>query len=126
MLHPFTLTTRNDDDHYEVNSGSGRTFAIEVEAGQALQIRVVLTKDTQQDWSLRCWVSDKMNGNPVIDVMPNEPVWHAHRSAQFFMTVFDEALPRPETQHMELPPGSYFLNILNLTNAPNSFSLSLT
>lgn len=126
MLYPVDLTTRNDEDHYEVHSGSARAFAIEVEPGQSLQIRVVMTKESQQDWSLRCWVSNIVAGNPVIDLNPNEPIWHAHRDAQFYMTVYDEALPRPTTQHMELPPGSYFLNVLNLTNAPNSFFLSLT
>jgi hypothetical protein len=127
MLYPFALTTPNDSGSYNLNSGSGIAFAFDIVSNGSVSLLVVLTAIEQQDSSLRCWVGHDVGGSPLIAFPPDEPLWHAQRIAHPMITVYDKSLSRPQYElSIGVTPGSYFVNILNLTNAKNQFSFLLT
>lgn len=126
MLYPFILTTPNADGSYKVNPGSGRAFSFDVPSGGSVKAIVVQTMLAQQDFSLRCWISAVMADATVSPLPPNHSLWPANRLPHPQIIIYDEALPRPDGLTCAVTPGTYFLNVLNMTNAKNSFAVLLT
>ncbi len=115
------------DGAFKLNSGSGRAFAFSIAEGETKMAVVVHSFLGQQDFSLRCWISRSMAGSALILPDPNETLWHARRVSRPIISIYDEALERPELDlSAAVPPGDYFINVLNLTNSANEFIIQLT
>lgn len=90
-----------------------------------VEITLVQSAPTQ-DHSLRAWVSRLPNGIPVTE-QPGARTWHPNRIPDERVLFVDAALPLPDHRMpVAVPAGNYHLNVLNLCNSMNSFSIALT
>lgn len=81
-----------------------------------------------QDRSLRAWFSREPLGQSVSLLPYNVSFWEPNRTGRQIMTVYDSVLPLPDyaTSSIATEPGVYMLNVLNLINSSNQFSVTLT
>lgn len=111
---------------------------VKVPAGQLVAARLTVDTETSftlnlihseinaQDLSLRASISKYLGGNPVEGIAPQ--TWSLHRITNTVVGVMapDAAYPEhPKAQVVALPEGSYWLNVLNVSNNPNSFIVGL-
>ena len=92
-----------------------------------VQIAITHTAPVQ-DRSLRAWVSYVPIGMSVTLLPYNVSFWEPNRTGRQTVTVFDSSLPPPcgITTMISATPGVYYLNVHNLVNSCNEFSVSLT
>lgn len=125
MLYPITVSA-TPDDNQALNSSSLYAIPFTLEEGGSLRCIIVHTAPTQ-DHSLRCWISTTA-GDTQVDAASHLSYWHPNRTNAESVIIHDtdvevflgSSFARP------LPPGEYFVNILNLGNSINSFSFLLT
>lgn len=93
--------------------------------GTFVDILAVHTAMEVQDASLRLWISRAPLGSHEIYVPAYLSYWEAGRNAGKMVTVHDGTSTVPPERKLvaRLPSGPYFLNVLNLTNSYNEFSL---
>ena len=128
MLYPLTIfETLNENDAYLIPNGSLFAFPITIGSEDIKNILVVHTAGTtNQDHSLRCWVSPHPGGM-ALDVPPYLQMWHANRNAQEIITVYSTEVDEPSAPYpLPVVPGIYYLNVLNLVGRMNAFSYVLT
>ena len=126
-LYPTTVDpTPTLDEFYELPSGSLHAFSFDIEPGEAKEILVVHLLGVGQDHSLRCWVSLAPANSPAVE-QPYYVIWHANRNESEIRTICAEGTDFPDAKMpIYLPPGSYFVNVLNLVNKVNAYAYSLT
>jgi hypothetical protein len=80
-----------------------------------------------QDFSMRGWISNQQGGNPVIDSPAADANFNITAMQKRIVVVYDLLSDAPATEGINIGvlPGSYWLNILNLVNEPNSFALEI-
>jgi hypothetical protein len=125
MLYRFTLSEEGAFE-YHIDPGAGIAFAFTLAPSDVKNVIIVQIAPNTQDNALRCWVSHQMGGTQVVEYPINVAFWHANRVPNEIITVYDQALPPPVGAALPLAPGSYYVNILNLTNEKNAFSFVLT
>jgi hypothetical protein len=111
---------------YEVLSGNVAYAPIAIGPGDAFEFTVTHVSPTQ-DHSLRCWLSGVPNGMSLTERLPLN-YWHANRTISEKVVIHDLSrspiAPAPgRLGTIAVPPGPYFLNVLNLVNAANVFAL---
>lgn len=122
-LYPITVATADtlSLNPNLINSGSLTSVPIDMTANQMIQFTLQQASNTQ-DFGLRGWVSEWEDGIAISDIFypllrfAGSPVV-VHVAAQ---------TPPAETVSILVPPGYYFINILNLTNSAAFFSFSQT
>lgn len=128
MLYPLTLdpspAVDTPNDLYVVQPGCLLAFTVVVEPGSTLDIVTAHVARTQ-DNSVRVWVSaapgDTSVGNSVAVAF-----WHPNRSATEIVRLQDENLDLTGIPTISVPPGTYYVNALNLTNVVNQLRYTLT
>jgi hypothetical protein len=129
MLYPMTRNpTPNAFNNYVIPNGNLFCFDFTIAAGDQKVLSVVLTAGVNnQDHSLLAWVSEQPGGNVMYDKPAYLQQWHPNRTDGDSVTVYDSNLVTVSADFpFGLTPGSYVLNVLNLTNLINSFSYTLT
>lgn len=127
-LYPIDHLTRTETEAgmVAVPNGALVAIAVTIAPGAAIDINIVQTAPTQ-DFSLRCFVSDRPAGEAPASAPPHLAFWHAARipARRIVLAASDRPAPDPETTIL-VPAGDYFVNVLNLANAPNAFAAALT
>lgn len=113
---------------YEVLSGHVAYAKIVIAEGDAIEFAITQIAPTQ-DHSLRCWLSGVPNGMSLTYRLPLA-YWHANRVVSEKVVIHDlERSPIPNAPGRlgtkAVVPGTYFLNVLNLVNAANVFTLTI-
>lgn len=129
MLYPLTtFTTLRSDDTYVIPNGNLFAFPFTIGEGEAKNIVVVHTAGTSnQDHSLRAWVSTEAGGTVLYDAPAFVQMWHPNRNAAEYVTAYDRGIEAPQApMPLALAPGDYVLNVLNLSNRQNVFAFVLT
>ena len=116
-------------NQYVLPPGQLGVFRIDLSVGQVinLQMNQLIADPTHapQDQTMRCWISNQQGGNP-------KPVdnrhWHLTALQRRIITMYDvfSGVDTPEGIPVDVAPGAYWLNILNLVNETNSFYLEIT
>lgn len=127
MLYPTRLITETTPNHnYKIPNNSLYAFALTIGDDEAKNIVLMHTALDRQDFSIRAWVSRDVAGSEVVFIPHSVSFWHPNRSPHEIITIFDKNMTVPDVSApLGLEPGDYFLNILNLSNAENSFSYFL-
>jgi hypothetical protein len=90
-----------------------------VPVGGSAMLTLVHTGRTQ-DSSIQAWISTEPDGSSVLPMAKQRETWTPNRLAFNPLTIFDRAGPAPSSGWSAgLPPGRYFLNVLNVSNEPN-------
>lgn len=128
MLYPLTVAPDPvRPNQYVIPNGNLYAFPFTVAEGEAVNVVVAHTGIGKQDHSLRVWVSAEPGHNPVVDRPIHVVNWYPNRDAREYVTVYDSALAPPTVPGpLAVQPGTYFVNVLNLTNSENSFAFELT
>lgn len=116
----ITEEQRDWDDSYII--GSGRTYCFEftIEPGQSIDISIIHTRPQSQDLSLRCWFSEKPNGQQRFPFVDSMDVFHALRMNRT-IRIGTPSTTEPFT--MEPNQKNYFM-VQNVQNAENFFKLA--
>lgn len=95
-------------------------------SGTFVEILAIHTAQVQ-DASLRLWISREPLGSQAIYIPQYLSFWEAGRNAGKLVTIHDGTVSVPKDRNLvaQLPPGPYFLNVLNLINSYNEFSLRI-
>lgn len=127
-LYPIRIIARDDavgQPLHEITNGGLAAVPLSIAADQAIKVTVLHAAPTQ-DHSLRCFLSDRPGGNAVGTAPVSAIYWHANRVPNEPVIVATEgAAPDDGTPVIVVPPGDYYLNVLNLVNTANVFSLTL-
>lgn len=115
-------------NNYQIPNGNLFCFDFTINEGDQFNLSVVLTAGIcNQDHSLLAWVSVQPGGNVMYDQPAYLQQWHPNRTNGDFFTVYDSTTTTATGDFaLGIAPGSYILNVLNLTNRLNSFSYTLT
>lgn len=128
MLYPTTISPDpNVDGFHIIPSGNLFCFPVVLEADSLKHIMVVhVAGSANQDFSLRVWVSVEPGDRPAVET-PYYIIWYANRNDAEITTIYDEANDAPAfNTTVPLPPGNYTVNVLNLVNRENAFTIVLT
>lgn len=125
MLYPVVNMDVPEGMH-EVPSGHLAVAPLPLAASAALRIIVVQVSRTQ-DHSLRVWISREPGGVSIAYAPISVAYWHANRAPDEVVVLHDDSVPNP-TAHPAIaaPPGDYVLNVLNLINSPNVFTVAVS
>jgi len=131
MLYPTTTITYPGGP-YKLPPGNLFVLQIDLAVGQTatLVMRQQAPDPTHlpQDLSIRCHISHKPGGGSVIENPPNAASWHLSGLQSDAVVLYDvSTLEEPEWNAIKigLMPGRYWLNVLNLVNESNTFSLDI-
>lgn len=104
-------------------------FRFRLPPGASTSVGVVHTAPiTIQDRSLRVWVSQLPIGTSVVRHPASFFTWEANRVPGQHFVLYDEDSARPDVKvpALAVPQGFLYLNVANLVNSLNEFSLRLT
>lgn len=126
----LALPVGEEDVYNTLPSGSLGVFPITLPQGGVIKIflnqLIADRNNLPQDFSLRGWISPQKGGNPVIDNPSTLASWAItalQRRVVVLYDMLDEA-PAVEGVLIGILPGAYWLNVLNLVNEANSFTLA--
>jgi len=128
LYNVVPLTYPSQYNQFTVPSGSLGVFRLPLASGQAMVLQMnQLLPDPRhfpQDMTMRCWIANSAGGNP-LPVDSN--AWILTALQRRIITVYDAfaGLGPFEGITVDLAPGTYWLNILNLVNESNSFYLEI-
>lgn len=108
--------------------GTAICFPVTLSLAEIKMIDLVqATGEAVQDFTIRGWISKQPIGNPDPLLPPYLQTWHANKAPGVTVyALYDRALPAPNTIFaIPADPGPYFVNLLNLTNQPNQFWLTV-
>lgn len=127
VLYQTTVITElAEDRRYGVPGSTVLVFPFTIDAEQSKRIILFHTDITQQDHSLRSWVSREVAGTEILMYPLELSIWHPNRVPHHVVTVYDKDMDEPEgVALLPVEPGEYFLHVLNLTNRQNSFAYFL-
>lgn len=108
----------------------GRLGLIELEVVSGEKITLLMNQlipdplNQPQDRSIRCWISDQKGGNPqpndtnswILTPLQRTTIW-VHDALTDFVLV--------DGIKIDVMPGRYWLNVLNLVNETNAFYLDI-
>lgn len=120
-LYPTTII---DPDAALGNNAiaSGTLISIPIDMTNSQMIQIVLSQlSLTQDYSLRTWVSIYPDGKAIAPGL--FPI--LRNGGLPFIVYVPGQTPPSNTYAIQVTPGSYYLNILNLTNEANVFSFNL-
>lgn len=120
-LYPTTII---DPDAALGNNAiaSGTLICIPIDMTSSQMVQIVLSQlSLTQDYSLRTWVSVYPDGNAIAPGL--FPI--LRNGGLPFIVYVPGQTPPSNTYAIRVTPGSYYLNILNLTNEANVFSFNL-
>lgn len=105
---------------------AGQMILIPLDMTSVMMTQISLAQlSLTQDFALRAWVSPFPEGISVVAAPSN--VFPVMRTGGLPITVYvSPENPPTGTLPIEVIPGFYYLNILNLTNATTAFSFSKT
>jgi len=130
MLYPV-IDFEYPNGPYLLPPGNLGVFPITVEAGQTITLEmgqlIADQENLPQDQSIRVWLSPKKGGMSVVDNPITAARWHLSLVQMDIVAIYDLlSVPTPQGIAVPVVPGSYWLNVLNLVNEPNMFSLEIT
>lgn len=114
---------------YLLPSGTLGVFPITIAPGETLTLDMrQLVGDPEhlpQDQSIRCWISPKQGGMSVSESATSR--WHLSALQRDIVQVVDGLTVAASETGISIPvtPGTYWLNVLNLVNQKNSFSVEI-
>ena len=116
-LYPTTVldATTAASGNNLIPSGTLLVIPIDMTVTQMTQIGLAQLSLTQ-DYSLRTWVSVYPDGMPIGGIFPIL----RFASLPFTIYIAGQTPPQNTGYGVLVTPGSYYLNILNLTNEANS------
>jgi hypothetical protein len=133
MLYPiveFALPTEGEDAYNTLPSGNLGVFPITLPVGGVLRVflnqLIADRNNLPQDLSLRGWISTQKGGNPVIDSPSAASTWTLSPLQRRVVVIYDmmDEAPLADGILLGIMPGAYWLNVLNLVNEANSFTLA--
>ena len=105
---------------------SGTLALIPVDMTVTQMTRIVMTQvSLSQDFGIRCWLSRYPLGESVIAPPPGMMAL-SRMTPRPLIVYTAEQTPPSNTVLAQVPPGLYYLNVLNLTNCPVIFLFSYT
>lgn len=124
--YPYTILTELDPRGF-VNILEGQLVCIPVEITSQLHLTTIHTVPVQ-DFSIRCWLSQQPGGTGVDPRAPVIGYWHPLRLVlngfSFLTPGTISSLREPVPFYsLEVKPGSYYLNCLNLINERNQLAI---
>jgi hypothetical protein len=124
-MHRYVQNARPYYDHlkprlprYRIPASQMVVMEFVVPTGGKTKLFLVHTGKAQ-DYSAQAWISAEPDGRPVTSTTNMSEKWFPNRRAINPVIVFDQAISTPHGLTVGLPPGRYFLNILNVSNEPN-------
>jgi hypothetical protein len=121
-LYPVTITDPATVSVGNNGIASGTLIAVSIDMTSTQMMQIVMAQlSLTQDYSLRTWVSVYPDGNAIAP-----GVFPILRNGIPFIIYVAGQTPPSNTYAILVTPGSYFLNILNLTNENNVFAFSPT
>lgn len=123
-LYPIEQPEISEFKRYTVQSGSCAVFSITIDEEDSKKIFLMHTDATQQDYSLRAWVTTEIGGQEFLEFPLGVRMWPVGRTPHHIVAIHDKNVEAPDDILYRLPvePGTYYVHILNLTNKRNSFS----
>ncbi len=136
MLYPVInldpVPPSPEEGRYTLPSGTLGVLAITVPTAGVIQLvmhqLIADTTNLPQDHSIRAWVSTQKGGNPVIENPVSAAQWTLSALQNRVITVYNlmgNYVPDDEHVSIGIPPGDYWLNVLNLVNEANSFAVEV-
>jgi hypothetical protein len=122
MYDAEIITETAPEDRYELEAGRAVAFPLTIGAGEAKRIIGIHTWLNAQDHSVRVWVSSEVSGLPLGPTVSE--FWQLNRVAGETVLVHDEdrvVTERTAKGPIAVPPGTYYVNFLNLVNTKNGF-----
>jgi hypothetical protein len=131
MLYPTVEFAIQDGPYFTLQPGNLGYCRFSIADGEALnlmmrQMAIDPTGNLPQDQSIRCWVSDKIGGNPVVLQPINSESWVLSYFMGDEIAIYDKGMEAPEKGvPVPVAPGAYILNVLNLNNKSNMFGINI-
>jgi hypothetical protein len=131
MLYVITdFTYPQDYNQFTLDSGKLGCIQLVLESGGSIELVMNQLRISEyhhpQDLSIRCWLSDQKGGNPLPDATNQWILSALQRRVIAVYDTFAGLGPFDEKIQVALPPGTYWLNVLNLVNESNSFFLTVS
>lgn len=126
----MALPVGAEDVYNTLPSGSLGVFPLTLTQGGTIKLflnqLIGDRTNLPQDQSIRGWVSTQKGGNPVVDSPAAASTWTLSAMQRRVVTIYDlmDDAPTVEGMMIGIMPGDYWLNIYNLVNESNSFTLS--
>lgn len=122
-LYPIIEPELAENRRYDIPSGTCYAFPVDISDGESKKIIIMHTDISQQDHSLRAWVSNEIGDGELIHYPLETAIWHPNRTPHHVVAVVEKTATIPEDVAAFIPveAGTYFFHVLNLTNKQNSF-----
>jgi len=114
----ITEEQRDWDDMYQIANGRTYCFEFQIEPGQAIDFKMLHTREQSQDLSLRCWFSEKPYGQPAFQV-DHMDVFSIPRHQR----VITVGAPSTQLEYQMQTGRINYLMVQNLQNSENFFKL---
>lgn len=124
-LYETTIEQTDTGGDYDVAPGC--QFSFELNLTDSIEI-TVLQMGADQDFSLRCHISKEPGGTSVDLSTPIVSWWSARRVENFKHVLWTSSEPATgliPLHKVQLEPGTYYLNVLNMSNELNEFRVIL-
>ena len=119
------IEDRDPDHYYMIMAGQTMIFPFVVPMFSSISIETVHVLENSQDWSISAWFSDK----PLdyVEFERNDKFnEHKLMRVQRLYEIWDQLILPENDPRLGLMPGTYYLNIKNLQNRPNTFKAAFS
>lgn len=125
MLYQYTLNPSPiSENRYSLSQGFLYVFEFSLLPSNKIFIIGTHLSNSVQDHSIRFWISRDIGGTAIKHYPSGLNYWHPNRVPKEIVGIQDESFPVVDKNVLASPPGTYYLNTLNLINSINVFSLT--
>jgi hypothetical protein len=113
---------------YDLPSGNLGVIKLDLQAGQKITLVMgMLIYDNMklpEDLALRAWISKTQAGSPFVE-QHSLTFWQLSTLLRDVVVLHADDVTVTDDRAMSAEPGIYWLNILNMVNATNTFTVNL-